>query len=274
MKRVNIKGIVLYLIIALVFVFFMAPYIWIGMTAFKSRREITSTPTLLFTPTLENFLIMINQWEFFKFFENSLIVTLISVPVSVAIGSLAAYAFSRWRTSAMQGLLLDILTIRMMPPIASALPLFVLASELKLLNTYTILILVYITFNLPLSVWIMKTFFDEIPKELDEAAMLDGCSIFGIFIKVIIPLSTPALVATTIICTIFTWNEFFFANLFTGYETKTLPILAASCIRQKAIEWGPAAAVALTVSFPILILALSVQKYLIRGLAFGVSTKR
>jgi len=274
MKKINsksyLKKIFLYLILVVICIYFIFPIYWSLITAFKHPADIYSwPPKFIFKPTLINWRYIWYDWELSRFLINSLIVTSITLIIAIPIGSLAGYSFSRFKFKGRESLLMDILSLRMVPPIVGLIPLFIIAKNLNLLNTYVILIIIYVTFNLPLIIWISKSFFDDLPIEVEEAALIDGCDKLSAFIRVVLPMARSSIIAIVIITAIFVWNEFMFANILTGFETRTLPVIAGMSVRQRSIEWGPAAMLALIIALPIVILTLIIQKYLVTGLTFG-----
>jgi multiple sugar transport system permease protein len=157
----------------------------------------------------------------------------------------------------------------MAPPVTVVLPLFLLFRSFNLIDTHAALISAYVAVNMPFAVWMLKGFFDEIPKELDEAALLDGCSRFHAFVRIVLPLTAPGLAATAIISFIFSWNEFLFAILLTNYHARTLPVAASAMMTDRMVLWGELCATAIVIYLPVVIFALVVRKYLIKGFTFG-----
>ena len=157
----------------------------------------------------------------------------------------------------------------MLPPIAIILPIYILMQRLRLIDTYASIIIMHVLLNLPFAVWLMSGFFREVPSEIDEAALLDGCSVFGAFIRILFPVVIPGVLATTVFCLITSWNEYLFALILSGRNVKTLPVAAAFYITDRDILWGPMAAVAVIASIPIIIFTFLIQKHLVRGLSYG-----
>jgi multiple sugar transport system permease protein len=182
---------------------------------------------------------------------------------------MVAYGLTRFKFKIREVLASDLLSIRMFPPVVVAIPIFVLAFMLGLINTHIILILVYSTFNIPLVALIMRSFIYEIPIEIEESAMIDGCSRVKTFLRITLPLCRDAILAVLVLSAIFSWNEFLFATILTSRETRTLPVIAAQTMTQRGIEWGPAAALTIITAGPMLIFGLIIQKYIVRGLTFG-----
>jgi multiple sugar transport system permease protein len=263
---------VVVLVIALVF--FMFPVIWMFLTSFKTEAEYFSYPPV-FIPEDFSFRNYFNAMAFppdgrggLQGLRDSLIIASATTLASVIIGSLAAYSLSRFKTGG-ENFSFWILSTRMFPPVAAALPLFLIFKEIKLLDTHLALIIANTVFALPFVIWLLKGFFDELPVELEEAAMIDGCSHWGAFTRVALPLVTPGLVATALFSFIFAWNEFMFALLLTRRSVRTLTIIVPSLVGGHEILWGEIAAIGTIAIIPGIILALILQRYLIRGLTMG-----
>jgi len=264
--------IVIVLVVALSF--FMFPVVWMFLTSFKSEAEYFSYPPV-FIPkdfSLRNYF---NAMALppdgrggLQGLRDSLIIALSTTVVSVLVGSLASYSLSRFRTGG-ENFSFWILSTRMFPPVAAALPLFLIFKEIKLLDTHLALIIANTVFTLPFVVWMLKGFFDELPLELEEAALIDGCSHWGAFLRVALPLITPALVATSLFAFIFAWNEFMFALLLTRRTVRTLTIIVPSLVGGHEILWGEIAAIGTIAIIPGIALSLLLQRYLIRGLTMG-----
>ena len=265
--------------VGMVLFFFLFPVYWLVSTAFKKSEDWFSwPPSFFFRPTLGNFLGL--EGGFFggtttaiatitPYLRNSLIVAIFVALLSTVIASLASYAISRFKTGGM-GFVSWIISIRMLPPIASALPLYVIFSRLRLINTWWALILAHLVFTTPFSTWILLTFFNEIPRELDEAAFVDGAGTWQSFLRVILPLSAPGLAAVATLAFIQSWGEFLMALvLTTGKEAQTLPIYLGRFITGWRVAWGPLAAAGIVTMLPVIFFSLLMQRYLIRGLTFG-----
>ena len=259
------------IIVALtIIVWTLFPLYWGLMTSFKRPVDISAMPPRwFFQPSLFSWRVIFYDWGVSLFTKNSLIVSSIATFLTVGIGTLAAYAISRFQFRMKKSITFDILTIKMIPPIITAIPLFLISKQWGLHNTYSFLIMMYITFNLPLVILVMKSFIDEMPTELDEAALVDGCNRFQAFYKVILPLAAPGLFCSLLLTYIFCWNEFLLANIFTTGEHRTLPIAVALGFKLRSIAWGPAAAVSIFAIMPIVILSLVVSKHIVRGMTLG-----
>lgn len=249
------------------------PLLWMLVTSLKPNREITQDGTLLpDAPTLDNFSRLFGEINFDAYLRNSIGITAASVLLSLVIGSLAAYSIARFRLwgHAERKVGIVLLGARMVPPIVLAVPIYLLILKLDLVNSWLALILVYTGFNVTFVVWMMESFFREIPVELEEAAMVDGDSRMTAFRRIVLPLAGPGLVATAIFATIVTFNEFLMALVLTSTpDAQTVPRGASTLIGRIAIDWGAMSAAGLVSALPIVIFALIVQRHLVRGLTMG-----
>jgi multiple sugar transport system permease protein len=259
-------AIVLYLLAVLL------PVFWMALASLKTRAQVSELPPkILFEPTLGNYREVFRDSDIVRYFLNSAIAAGVSTVFSVALGFLAAYAFVRLRRRRNDGLLFWILTMRMVPPLAVLVPFFNMMTTFGLYDTQLGLALVYTTFNLPIAVWLMLGYLQKIPQSIEEAAMTDGCSRLEALRTVVLPLVTPGLFATAVICMLLSWNEFAFALNLTGENAKTLPVFLTSWDTQRGVNWGPMTASALLVVTPMLVLAAIFQRWLVRGLTFGAA---
>jgi multiple sugar transport system permease protein len=252
----------------------LAPVYWMLTISFKHEIDQFAVPPKWFTfsPTLEHYADAFLGRSFGQYLFNSLFVAVCSTAGALVLGTLAAYSLARFRLprNLDRKLALWILSTRMFPAIVTAVPLFLIMRDLRLVNTRASLIVVYTAFNLPFVVWMMRGFFAEVPRDLEEAAMVDGDSRLGAFRRVVLPLVAPGLAATAVFCLIVSWNEFLFALVLTQTdEAMTLPVGIAGRVTQYGIQWGAMSAAAVVAIIPILAFALSVQKYLVRGLSLG-----
>jgi multiple sugar transport system permease protein len=267
-KRV-LEGVAL--VLALVWT--LVPIVWMVETSIKSNKEISQDGTLYpHTPTLENYRNLFNNHYFGDYLTNSIVVTTASVIISLVVGTLGAYAVARfrlWRRAERRAAVF-LLLARIVPAIVIVIPAFLIAERLSLLNTWTSLIVLYTAFNVSFVVWMMESFFREIPLDLEEAAMVDGDSRMTAFRRVVLPLAAPGMVATAIFAVIVTYNEFLFALTLTATPAaQTMPVGAASLIGRIDIDYGGMAAAGVLGATPIVIFALLVQRHLVRGLTMG-----
>ena len=188
--------------------------------------------------------------------------------ISLGVGALAAYSLARFRIGG-KNLAFWILSIRMLPPIAIVLPLFILYQSLRWLDTYQSLIITHTVMNIPFAVWILKGFFEELPSDLEDSALVDGCNRFQAFSRIALPLVAPGLVATALFCFIFSWNEFLFALILTRSHVRPLTVVITSLIGGHEILWAEISAVGTMASIPVIVLAIFLQRYLVRGLTLG-----
>jgi multiple sugar transport system permease protein len=263
-----------YALVALAVLLTLAPVYWMVTMSLKSEVDQFAVPPrwVLFTPTLAHYRDAFFARSFGQYLITSLVVSVASTLCAIVLGTLAAYALARFRWPHKAGtrLSLWILSTRMFPPIVTAVPLFLMMRDLHLLNTRLSLVIVYTAFNLPFVVWMMRGFFAEIPRELEEAARVDGDSRLGALRRVVLPLVAPGLAATAIFCLIISWNELLFALIMTQTDAAmTLPVGIAGRVTQYEIKWGVMSAAGVVAMMPILIFALAVQRYLVRGLSLG-----
>jgi multiple sugar transport system permease protein len=285
----------------------MVPLAWIVMTSLKSPPDsISYPPKLVFEPTLEGYcnlfttrsrqtaeyvaslpppddrcesivrsrnMVVAGPSNYAPRFANSLIIAFGSTLVSVVLGTMAAYAFSRFRVPGKDDLLFFILSTRMMPPIAVAIPIFLMYREVGLSDTRLGMILLYSAVNVSLAVWLMKGFIDEIPREYEEAALVDGYTRLQAFFKVVLPQATTGIVATAIFCLIFAWNEYAFAVLLTSGEAQTAPPFIPIIIGEGGQDWPAVAAGTTLFLVPILVFTVLLRRHLLRGITFGAVRK-
>jgi multiple sugar transport system permease protein len=259
-----------YLLVVLAVLLSIAPLVYLFITSFKEPELTFAIPPVWnFKPTLLNYQEVLGSTSFGKYFMNSVLVALITTAIAILLGTLAAYGFSRFRFRGHFWLKMSALIPQMLPPIAIVVPLYVLFSHLDWVDTRQALIVCYLTFTIPLSIWMMIGFFDDVPVELEEAAMIDGCSRFRALVQVSLPLAVPGMAATAILAFLYCWNEFLYAVILTGRNARTLPVIITSFMTNKSVLWGRIAASGSLVLIPVLIFALLAQRYLIRGLARG-----
>lgn len=246
----------------------LLPVLWTMRTSFGNRRIAYEPANLLFTPTLENYAKIFIDETFLKYFWNSLWIGLASTLFSLAVGSLAAYSIARFRTGG-QPFSLTVLGTQMLPPVALIIPFYLLAQRFGLLDNGWALAVIYLSFNLPFVVWILIGFFQGIPRELEEAALVDGHGRLGAFWRIVLPLSLPGMLAAGVFSFVLSWNEFLFALVLTGRDSKTLPVALAGLMSSQGDQLGAICAAAMTMIVPIVALTWVIQKYLVSGLTFG-----
>lgn len=257
----------LFLLLAVIFVIF--PFLWILLTSFKGRFEIASlVPHFFFKPTIENYHQIFVVDRFLSFFQDSLVVAAASTALAVFFGSMTAFSLTKYRVGG-NFLPFWILSLRMFPPIAIILPVYIIMIRLGLLDSYLAIIIMHTLLNLPFAVWLMNGFFQEVPTEIHESAMIDGCSVLKSFFRIMLPIVRPGITATAIFCLVASWNEFLFAMILSGRKITTLPVATAFYVTDRDILWGPMAAVGVTASIPIIVFTILIQKHLVRGLTYG-----
>ena len=261
------------------------PVLWIILTAFKTRPDALATPPkLLFAPTLDNFRAVFFRQsstggegaatDFALYFFNSIFVAGTAVLLAVIIGTLAAYAFSRHPLRGNDTYLFIILTTRMLPPIVVIIPIFLMFRVTGLAGGYWGILLLYTAFNIPFSIWLVKSFFDELNPEIEDAARMDGATDWRVFFGVCLPQVVAGLAATFVFGLILTWNEFLFALLLTGVETRTVPVAMARTLGGNVgADYGLLAAIVTLFLIPIFFVTFLLQNQLLRGVTFGTVKK-
>jgi multiple sugar transport system permease protein len=259
-----------YLVLSVVLAWVLMPVVWIVLTAFKPKPEWVHTPPIWIPSRfiVDNFTQMWTSGGG-KAFGNSLMIATSSTVSATFLGAMAAYSISRFQTGG-SGVVNWILSVRFLPPIAFTIPLVILFKTAHLLDTHYALILTYVTFNLPFVVWTLKGTMDEIPIELDESAMMDGCSRYGALFRIILPLAGGGLVATGLITFVFTWTEYLFALMNYRAKVLTVPIrLSQYFTEAQGLDWGPQAALAVISIVPMLAIAFVGQRFLVRAITMG-----
>ncbi len=264
-------NVVVWCVVLLIMSVTVFPVYWVVITSLKLPVEQYTYPPPLVpsTFTLESYHVAISEQHFLKFFLNSLVITLGTVGLSVSTGTLAGYAFSRWVFPGSKPLLFWVLMTRMIPPITIALPFYILMRGIHLVDTHVALILAYTSFNLPFTMWLMTGYFQGIPRELDDAARVDGCSYLGAFRRVLLPVAIPGISAAIVIAALTAWNEYLFALILAPGNAKTMPVAVASLITDRVINWGVMASGSVICLVPIIALSVILQKFLVRGMTLG-----
>ena len=258
-------------LVVLIVLLFLSPVMWIITGSFKARVEFYSTPPVFLprqasTATGPNYARAIQVGG--KGFIDSIIVAGLATVLTMLLAVPASYSIARYRIGA-QHIPFFILSILFLPPVVGILPLFMLLKTLHLLDTHLGLILAYMFFNLPLAVWLTKGFFEDLPEDLESAALVDGYTRFRAFLKVSVPLIVPGIAVAGLFTFIFSWNELAYASIMTRSRVETLPIALTNLMGGHGIQWGALCALATMAAVPGILLSLFMQKYLIRGLSFG-----
>ncbi len=266
----TLKSIAFYLGIFGLLAFFLAPPIWLISTSIKLPRDAFALPPkLIFTPTLENYQALLGNSQFLKALLNSVIIAGTSTVIAVSMAALAAYALVFFGLKRKKGIITFFLSLRVAPAIIFALPIFYLTVNIGIRDNHFIMIAVYSVMNLPIAILLLLTFFEDVPGEIREAALIDGCSEWMCFRKVMAPLVSGGLTATMILVLLFSWNEFLLALVLTGQKTQTLPVAITNFLTFQGTDWGAMSAAGTIIMTPMLILGIAVQRYLVRGMTLG-----
>jgi multiple sugar transport system permease protein len=255
-------------------IIFLFPVYWMILTSFKQQVDIfTSPPTFWFEPTVAAYAEYMTRADIVPRLVNTVIVATLSALFSIIVGTMAGYALARIRIRGASAFGALILLSRGVPPIALAVPMFLVARNLGLTDKHITLILAYSTFLVPYVMWLMRSFFLSLPKELEESAMIDGCSRYGAFFKIILPISLPGLLSTLIFSMILAWEELLFALVLTNRNASTIPVAIAGIAGDtvNGANWAALTAVGTITVVPVVVFALLVQKWLIKGLADGAT---
>jgi len=259
-----------YLIIIILLVISLFPVFVLLTTSLKTQAQAFSIPPVwFFIPILENYVSVLFQERFLRYLSNSVIVALISTILTLITGALAAYVLSRFQFIGRSVFSIATLALRMVAPAVLVVPLFVLWSKFGLVNTKIGLIIAYTGLNLPFAIWVLMSFMRDIPVELDEAALIDGCSEIGIFFRIILPLVAPGLAAASIFVFRITWNEFLLALVLTNRYTRTLPVATSLYLTDHGIQWGKLTAMGTLIALPALLFTFLAARRLIKGLTAG-----
>jgi polyol transport system permease protein len=248
---------------------FFFPVLWMFLTGFKQESEAsTDPPTFFFTPTLDQYRAILDR-DFAPYFINSATASIMSVVLVIILATPAAYALSIARIRKWRDGLFFFMSTRMMPAVASILPLYIIAKNIGMLDNIWLLVLIYTAMNLPIAVWMIRSFLVELPKEVLEAARVDGAGLFTEMRRIILPMIAPGLAATALICFIFAWNEFFFAVSLTATKAATVPVFLVGFITSEGLFWARLSAASTMAVLPVIIAGWIAQKWLVRGLSLG-----
>ena len=243
------------------------PFIWMLASSFKTQVDIVAwPPRLIFSPILGNYVKVFHEQNFLKYFINSSIVGITAVAFSLLLGLPAAYSIARFKQKRLS---VFILVARLMPGISFLMPWYIIFSRLHLMDSYIALILSHMLIALPIVVWIMTSYFETIPVEMEESAMVDGATRQRAFMAIILPVSTPGIVTAITLSFIFSWNNFMFSQVLSMERTKTLPIAVYNFVSYAEVDWGAVMAAAVAIMAPAIILTMIFQKYVVKGLTMG-----
>jgi multiple sugar transport system permease protein len=265
LRRIAFYALVIVILVPFLFVFY-----WMIINSFKTLVDAQAWPPKFFgfTPTLDNYRALFQDPSnpFLDFTINSLIIATGATVLGLLLGLPAAYSIARYKQN---GLGLAILTARIMPGISFLVPLYIIFSRLGMIDTYASLIISHLIVTMPIIVWLMVGFFEDLPRELEEAARVDGAGIVGTFVRISLPLSKAGIVASAILAFIFSWNNFMFSLVLTSVNTKTLPVAVFNFMGYSSINYGAISAAAALITLPVIVLVLFVQRHIVQGLTAG-----
>jgi multiple sugar transport system permease protein len=265
-----LRRILFYVALALLMGAVLFPLYWVVVTSFKTTRDAFAIPPVwFFEPTMDNYRRILANRGFLTAFANSFVVSIVSSAIAVAIGAVAAYGLASQDAPYRRSQEKFILTLRIAPALLFVIPVYFLATRIGALNTHWLLIAVYAFINIPFAISLLLTFFNDVPKELRDAARVDGAREFTVFARVFLPAAKGGIVATMILCVLFTWNEFFIALVLSGRSTQTLPVSITSFLTFQGIQWGALTAAGALIMLPMIVLGLLVQGQIVRGLTLG-----
>ncbi|HVP81163.1 MAG TPA: carbohydrate ABC transporter permease [Thermodesulfobacteriota bacterium] len=242
-------------------------FVWMILTGLKTGvQNISYPPEFIFMPTLENFRAVFQQHNFFRYLMNSLIVAGLATGISLVLGLPAAYSIAKYRQGKI-GIL--ILVARMTPFVSYLLPWYIIFRHLKLIDTYTALTITHLIITLPMVIWLMVSFFEGMPEELEDAAMIDGCTRLQSFLMIVLPLVRNGIATSAILSFIFSWNQFLFSLILSGPKTKTVPVAVYNFISYGKIDWAGIGAAATLIVLPVSVFAFFVRRTIVQGLTMG-----
>lgn len=260
---------VYWLSIVAIIIFVMFPIFWISISAFKLPKDV-GVPSLVFEPTLQNFEILFSDlFNFDDLILNSVIICIAVVAITVPLATMAAYGLSRYKLFGKRSLLVAILATQFFPPVVLVLPYFALFRDLQLLDTHFALIILNLTRTVPFAIWLLKGFMDTLPIEVEEAAMVDGCSEFGILRYVVLPLSMPGVITAGVFSFLLAWNEFLYALLLTSRNSRTVIVGLVNVVGERDVPWEQMSAAGIIVMVPMLIMAYAIRRYFVDGMTMG-----
>lgn len=256
-----------YVLVVVFVVPFMFPLYWMVSSSLKTPVDIIASPPIwTFQPTISNYLQVFQRNPFSQYILNSTVVAIGATLLGLLFGLPAAYSIARYRQ---KGLALAILVARMTPGLTLLVPWFILFTRVQMIGSYWALIIAHATLTLPLTIWIMIGFYEDLPDEVLDAGLVDGCSVYGAFLRVALPLSLSGIVVSGILSFIWSWNEFLLSVVLSNTETRTLPVVVYNFIGEFQIEWGGVMASATVIVLPVLLLTLLVQRHIVKGLTAG-----
>ncbi len=267
MRASPVRGALFYAAVLAVSVVVLFPFFWMLSSSLKTQVDIIAwPPRLAFEPTLRNYQKVFGEQDFLRYFLNSTVVGASAVGASLLLGLPAAYSIARF---GQKRLSVFILVARLMPGVSLLMPWYIIFSRLGLMDSYAALILSHMLIALPIVVWIMSSYFEGVPREMEESAMVDGATRQRAFLSVILPLSGPGVVTSTTLSFIFSWNNFMFSQVLSMEKTKTLPLAVYNFVSYAEVDWGGVMAAAVAIMAPAIVLTMAFQKYVVKGLTMG-----
>jgi len=267
---VRIKKVLTYITLVVILIVFFIPIYWTIITSLKPESKVYSEPLDWGILTLSNWEKILIKENYTHFFLNSCIISLSATFLGLLIGVPMAYSLTRLKVRRSKDILFWVLSLRILPIVTIGVPLFIIYTKLRWINTYRGAILAHTLITLPYIVWIMRSFLVEIPKEIDEAALVDGCSNISVLTRIILPMVIPALVVCSLFAFLFSWNDYLLTFLLTERDTNTLPVAIAALQTKRIVLWGQLTAAGTLSLAPALAFAFLARKYLTRGLSFGL----
>ena len=265
--RAQVERTLVLTVVLIAFVAVVFPYFWIFLTSFKPPDVLSRPEVIRFTPTMVHWRDVLGS-DFPRYLVNSVIVGVVTVAIALLTGTPAAYAFSRFKVGGDRARF-SVLIAQMVPPTVLIVPLFLLMYRLRLLDTLLAVMAAHLTFILPLVTWFLIGFFDEVPRDLEEQAMVDGCTPWQAFYRIVVPVIRPGLAAAGLFAFVLSWNEVFFALLLTGGDSKTLPVAIAGYWTFRGIEMGKMSVAIVVAIVPVLVASFFIQRHLVKGLGGG-----
>lgn len=276
MLRKSTRNRLIWVLLLVITVVSISPFVWMFLASVKTTAQMFASPPVLIPPkpTWENYKgVLLGAGSRLPFVKNSILISIATTVVVMALAAPAAFGFARMKIKGSNHLEFWILSTRMMPPIAALIPISVIIGKLGLFDNKLGIILPYIGFNLPYAVWMMTIFFRQVPIEIEEAAMLDGCSWWKLFSKISVPLVIPSFLTISIFVFIFSWNELLFALILSGRDAKTLPVAISEYAGEVFIRWELMAASCTLQIIPAVLVVILLQKYIVSGLTMGAVRK-
>lgn len=266
----ELKGInktIYYFGVIILMIIVIFPFIWMVLASFKSQVDILDINKLFnFSPTMKNYIEVFSMYSFLRPIKNSFVIAVFSTIAGLILGLPAAYSVARFKMNSMS---LIILVTRIIPGLTFLVPWFLIFSRIGLIDTYASMILTHLLVGLPLITWIMIPYFESIPRDIEEAGLVDGANNYQVFFRLILPLCGPGVITCSLLSFIYSWNNFMFALILAGYNTKTLPIAIFNFIQYAQIDWGGLMAASVIITLPIIVISLFLQRHIISGLTAG-----